>query len=458
MSPAGTTARSAATLTLIAGGERVAVAAAAVRGVVRPPRLTPVPLAPPALKGLANIDGAVVPVVSLAALLDRPCGRNGRMVLLDGATLCGLLVEDVGALVASGAGGDRSAEIVALLAARLGIAPPRPRVPARIDPVEAHAKEQVVALLGLVVGGQDYALPVAQVDQVLRLSPHHAAPPGSDPVALGTIAHRGATLPLLSLAALLGLAPGGAAQRARVVVTRIGAHRVGLVVDATGQVLRVAKRLIDPVPAMLQRSRGAARIQAICRVADGTRLIPLLAAEQLLAEDQAARLLHASAASGEVSVAGPAAAPERFLFFRIGATEYALPIAAVEEVATMPQQLARVPRAPDVLRGLMNLRGRVLPVIDQGRCFGGTPVTAATRRVIVTRTRDLRAGLLVDAVSGVLAVPVAAIAPAPPLAAEQGALFRRVIRLDDGARTLLVASPDALLGRTGRDPVAERVR
>ena len=84
---------------------------------------------------------------------------------------------------------------------------------------------------------------------------------------------------------------------------------------------------------------------------------------------------------------GDAAAPVRelkFLVFRLDQEEFALPIGAVDEVASVPEQVTRVPRTPDFLEGVVNLRGEVLPVVDQRRRFDMPRRADEARRVLLS--------------------------------------------------------------------------
>ena len=60
---------------------------------------------------------------------------------------------------------------------------------------------------------------------------------------------------------------------------------------------------------------------------------------------------------------------EQFIIFRLGDQEYGLPIAAVEEIARPPDHIARMPKAPAFIDGVMNLRGIVVPIVDLRRRF-----------------------------------------------------------------------------------------
>ena len=62
-------------------------------------------------------------------------------------------------------------------------------------------------------------------------------------------------------------------------------------------------------------------------------------------------------------------ADEQFIIFRLGDQDYGLPIAAVDEIARPPERIARLPKAPAFVDGVMNLRGAAVPIIDLRRRF-----------------------------------------------------------------------------------------
>ena len=439
-------------LTLQAGGERLAVPAPIVREVARIPRLTRVPHAPSALLGLANIRGAVVPVLSLADLVERPIGTEQRVVIVDDGALFGLAVDAVDALAEDSDSGARMLDLPALIAASLTPDGSR-RAVGRAVAAEAAAETADHAVLPLVVfalGSQEFALPLGAVESVLRLPEAIAAMPHADAVVVGSATVRGALLPLLSLRALLAMPAAAATARTRVVVARIGPHCVGLVVDSIRGVERVPEAAIDAMPQVLTRGSAEARIQAICRLDGGRRLVSLLAAEHLLREDITARLTQASTAN-EIEESAMDATGEQFLLFRIGDSDLALPIAAVEEVAPLPRKLTRLPKAPAFVQGVMNLRGAVVPVIDQAERFGAAMAASGKRRVVVVRIGDLQTGFVVDSASEVLRIATDAVGPAPDLGGAETRVFERVANLPDRDRIVLVVSPRELLDRAEQD-------
>jgi purine-binding chemotaxis protein CheW len=271
------------------------------------------------------------------------------------------------------------------------------------------------------------------------------------------ISLRGHLLPLIALRVLLGLdADGFDRQKARIVVTRLGKTSIGLIVDKVTAIERVSTDDVDPVPPVLTRGKGEAQIEAICRLGEG-RLISVLSPARLFEREAAARIIAAAEQGGTTMSASQTQteAVERFVIFRLGEEYYGLPIAAVDEIVRRPDHLTRVPRAPDYVEGVMNLRGKVVPVIDQRMRFV-VPGTGAARnrRVVVVTIDALQAGFVVDSVSEILAVPVGALKPAPELAADGTQVFDRIATIERDGRMILLVDPKVLLDQAERDLLA----
>ena len=101
--------------------------------------------------------------------------------------------------------------------------------------------------------------------------------------------------------------------------------------------------------------------------------------------------------------------------FKLGAEEYGVDIAQVQEINRMVA-VTHVPRAPEFMEGVINLRGQLIPIIDLRTRFG-MPRTEHTKntRIVVTEIGTKRVGMVVDSVSEVLRLPVDQIEPAPEM-------------------------------------------
>jgi purine-binding chemotaxis protein CheW len=107
----------------------------------------------------------------------------------------------------------------------------------------------------------------------------------------------------------------------------------------------------------------------------------------------------------------------QYLSFRIAGTDYGLPILRVKEILQHDEP-TRVPGAPGSIRGVINVRGAVVPVLDLAVKFGKGETVATNRTcVLVVEARvgveQLTLGLLADAVNEVLDLPVDAVEPPP---------------------------------------------
>ncbi len=131
--------------------------------------------------------------------------------------------------------------------------------------------------------------------------------------------------------------------------------------------------------------------------------------------------------------------------FRLGREEYGVSILQVQEIKRMTD-ITRVPHTPEYIRGVMNLRGSVLPVIDLKNRLGLQPneVTDDTRIVIV-KVADLSVGLIVDAVSEVMAIEQASIENAQSVVSGVAANYLDGVgKLDN--RLLILLNLEAIIG------------
>jgi purine-binding chemotaxis protein CheW len=185
----------------------------------------------------------------------------------------------------------------------------------------------------------------------------------------------------------------------------------------------------------------------------GRRLVSVLSPDRLFRHDVVSNVVAEGERAREAEMADDMAAGRQaatdeqpFIVFRLDREEYAVPIAAVDEVTRRPDALTRVPKAPEFIEGVMNLRGAVIPVVDQRRRFD-LPAAESTdrQRVIVITFDGMRAGFLVDSASELLKIPGSAIGPAPELSDEQVRLISRVANLGD--RMILIVDAPELLDR-----------
>lgn len=447
-------------LTVMVGGQRYAMPGESVIEVLRRSRVTRVPNGPPALVGISNLRGAVLPVVSLARLMGNVAGAEERIVVLEQAGAVGLLVDAVLGLDIGGAAvGSQQIDVAGLLEAgfkrKARIATHR-----QDATVQAQAEAPIAQriLISFLVSGQTFALPLMEVIEALRLPETIAQVAGSDSAVLGVAKVRDRALPIISLRSLLGFAAEGNEKSAsRVLVVDHAGNRIGLVADAVDAIVRLDQNEIDAVPPILQRGGGEAEIDAIGRQSGGRPLLSILSVPRLFANAAVEATVTAARTETEAKDEnGVSQIQEQFVVFDLGDERYGVPIAAVQEVVRLPATVTRLPNGPRFISGVINLRGRPLPIIDQRHRFSAPAAAPTTQpRVIIVSVGGLRAGFVVDAVSEILSASADMLAVTPSLASKRSAVFNRVANIGEDGRLILLIDPEELLTLAEQDVIAD---
>ncbi|NPV30353.1 MAG: purine-binding chemotaxis protein CheW [Firmicutes bacterium] len=144
----------------------------------------------------------------------------------------------------------------------------------------------------------------------------------------------------------------------------------------------------------------------------------------------------------------------QLVVFRLGAEEYGVPITQVQEINRLTTP-TRIPKAPAFVEGVINLRGKVLPVIDLKKRFGleGAAYTDEAR-IVVVEIAGHTVGVIVDVVSEVLRLPVTSIEPPPAVIAGITADYLRGVgKLDD--RLLILLDLNKILTETEQSQLRE---
>ncbi|OGV72210.1 MAG: chemotaxis protein CheW [Lentisphaerae bacterium RIFOXYB12_FULL_65_16] len=153
---------------------------------------------------------------------------------------------------------------------------------------------------------------------------------------------------------------------------------------------------------------------------------------------------------------GMSAQAGKYLTFKLGAEEFGLEILKVQEIIKM-MEITRVPRTPEFVRGVINLRGKVIPVTDLRLKFGMDAMATTDKTcVIVVQVAHgegrVTMGIIVDEVSEVLDVTAGQIEPAPEFGSSadtefilgMGKVGKKVVMLLDVDKVLSTAEAAAL--------------
>jgi purine-binding chemotaxis protein CheW len=104
--------------------------------------------------------------------------------------------------------------------------------------------------------------------------------------------------------------------------------------------------------------------------------------------------------------------------FRVGGETFGVPITCVHEIVRVPE-ITSVPDSPNFVEGVINLRGKIVSVVDLRKRFGETQIASHKKnRVIVVDSEGKLVGLIVDAASEVLKIPHSDVEPPPKVLAD----------------------------------------
>src|SRR5262245_56512705 len=156
-------------------------------------------------------------------------------------------------------------------------------------------------------------------------------------------------------------------------------------------------------------------------------------------------------AGPEGSAAVDATAPSQFISFAIGDDQYGVDIMAVREIKGW-SEITHLPKQPDYVRGVLNLRGVIVPIVDL-RCRFGQGLTEATplHIVIIVQIGSRPVGLLADRVLDIVSLDASQIQSVPRIARNARVDFLSGLVTVEGAMIALIDLPSLLAGAIADD-------
>jgi len=474
-------------VTFYVGNEAYGVSIDYVQEIIRVPGMIKVPRTPPYLEGLANLRGNILPVIDTRVkfgLEKEPLSETSRVLVLnDGRKRLGFIVNRVSEVVnvaadeiekvkegevraeflegiARLAGGEQLLMVVDVL--RLMQMEEKDAQISDGAETFGHAwseekkieKEEEAQLVSFKLGTEEYGLEIGVVQEIVHIPETINRVPNSPDYLLGVMTLRNRVLQVLSLRRFFHLEHKELDDRARVVVINLARQQqekttVGLVVDSISEVLRIPKRAIDPVPVLL-RSAGGEEISGVCKLAEGKRLVYLLETDGFLALDGLLDNVDGmvdSSAEEEQEEVNVGDEEEQLVVFKLDEEEFAASIARVREIIRVPDIVA-VPKAPEFVEGVINLRGTIIPITDLRKRFG---MEARSRdeytRIVIVEIDGLLTGLIVDSVKEVLKLSCSNIEAAPDyLTGTVDARFiKGIAKGDKGERLMIILDLEEVL-------------
>jgi purine-binding chemotaxis protein CheW len=468
----------------------LALSVSCVQEVVNAPaNYLPLPLAPNYFKGLFNLRGSVIPVVDIRVIMNQGSmdNRVGKVAILEeGGYRVGILFDDTGEIfrarpdercdfnnengnIISGVfkkdNGNRIVQIIDV---------PRMYKLYDIDTSLAikdgdncrgffnqrnkGSRKQCISFL---VGPARCALSIDAIQEILKVEKLRYDLMVDN--CLGTIELRGNVVPIVDFASFLKFRTPDRSQDVvsgdrRVLVLRYGNVLLGLLVDAV-------ESLITYYPECLVRlavpSVGASRMFKGCitDTVDGDTL--LLDHDQIMGQGEIDKYTRGGSKLFSDNNSFKLKEHEKglrktFITFVIQ-EKYGVPIGDVREIINMPSDLLYPPGLPSVCKGVFNLRGNLLIIID-GRSMYGKPQNNGHEfesKVLIFKNKDTMYGLVVDSIEAIISFQQSEAVVLPELfyRKRHGSLTSDVseayqVDLGEGVKeSLLIINPNAIAQR-----------
>jgi len=151
------------------------------------------------------------------------------------------------------------------------------------------------------------------------------------------------------------------------------------------------------------------------------------------------------------TIATALAAPGKYLTFALADEEYALPVLKVREIIKM-MEITQVPKVPPHVKGVINLRGKVIPIVDLRLKFGFPPQDATERTCIIVVDAALNGGrsslgFVVDGVNEVMNIAAEEIEPTPDFGEQVNTTYMQGVA-KRGAHVKMLLDLDRVLSST----------
>ncbi|MBF0409709.1 MAG: chemotaxis protein CheW [Candidatus Riflebacteria bacterium] len=253
----------------------------------------------------------------------------------------------------------------------------------------------------------------------------------------------------------INFVPDNIKEDQRIIVVDSNGTLLGLVVDHVNEVLNTPTNCIDPAPSLSESEN--AELSGIAKLKDGTRLIMLLESGKLLKSQVINQLREISQTHGDTSRDESVREQQvkeleekQLVTFRLGEEEFGIPIAQIREIDRY-SHITRIPKVPEYVEGVTNLRGEVIPVVDL-RCRFSLQIKPADdrSRIIIVDLLGKKTGLRVDSVSQVLNIANRDVEP-PPRAVgsgEKNKFISGIAKIEKGKRMIVLLDVEKILANT----------
>ena len=287
---------------------------------------------------------------------------------------------------------------------------------------QANAGATVELFGSFMLDGDEFALPALCIREVVNFPAPMTCLPLAPPYLEGMFTLRGSVIPVVNLGRLFDPAAPAAEASNKIAIIDYQEVQVGLLVLATGEILRVRPEQRSRLRYAEGSTQGV--VAGTILLEEGKRLVQVLDVDRLVQIENVPQVQSMRASGAEMRRQLRVAGERRHaISFRASGARFAMEMKAIQEIVRVPE-LAESILAGPLCRGRMQFRGLQVPVVDFAALAGGQPVQAqAGQRILVARIGEATLGFLVDEVESILHFTSDEVLPIPLLSKERSAMF-----------------------------------
>jgi purine-binding chemotaxis protein CheW len=289
-------------------------------------------------------------------------------------------------------------------------------------PPAASAGAAMELFGSFMLGASEFALPALCIREVVNFPERMTSVPLAPSYLEGMFTLRGSVIPVVNLGRLFDPAAEAAKPSDKIAIIDYQEVQVGLLVHATGEILRVRPEQRSRLRYAEGSTQGV--VAGTILLEEGRRLVQVLDIERLVRIENVPQVQSMRATGAETRRQLRVVGERRHaISFRAAGARFAIEMKAIREIVRVPPLAESVLASPLCL-GRMHFRGLQVPVVDFAALAGGQRAPEdAEQRVLVAHIGEATVGFLVDAVESILHFTSDEVLPIPLLSKERSGMF-----------------------------------
>ncbi|MBU2515058.1 chemotaxis protein CheW [bacterium] len=470
-------------VTFNVGEEVFGVDIMCVESIIPLQKITNVPRTPEYFLGIINLRGEVISIVDMRKRFglepQKPTADTRVVVILTNGILVGMVVDKINAIEALSPSSIQSAPPLAVLEQKKFISGSFKLANSKIllilfheklideknfiidkdmkfnqEVIESHIQKKEdwvreIPLVSFKIGREHYTIESGNVEEIIFL-PEITSVPDLDDIVEGIFYLRESMVPIIRLGVKIGLGPVKIKDDSQVIILKnvLFGIKIGLIVDDISEIFFIKEDELVHAPININKVQGE-HLKGVFKYKRGNTnlIVMLLNLEKLFSEQEKDRLKELEQISKQEEIkTKEAEAVIGILEFMIAEERYAIRVAQTNEIIRITTTVP-VPNAPQFIKGIINLRGDVISIVDLSLLVDKKRrEPTKDSRILIVNSGNETAGLMVEKVIGIRKIMISSFEPPSDLLKQKGNIFIEGIgKIDESGEIVVLMDIETTL-------------